>query len=96
MISAGMALIHPQILHVQLMSPFPFAQLMISMDALAAFMVMVISLLVVAASIYALHYLQEYLEKGAWGSVFSSTCLLPQWWRWSWSITHFILLFFSR
>ena len=54
----------------QLYSPFYFADFMIRLDPLAAFMVMVISLLVVAASIYSISYMEEYKGKGAWAMGF--------------------------
>ncbi|MDW6002038.1 hydrogenase 4 subunit B [Vibrio mangrovi] len=66
-ISAGYVLTSHHVWQVQLFSPFPFAQLLIRFDGLAAFMVMVISLIVIAASVYALHYMQEYQGKGGWG-----------------------------
>lgn len=47
-----------------------FAHLTIRIDMLAAFMVLVISLLVVVSAIYSLSYLQDYLGKGAWAMGF--------------------------
>ena len=46
--------------------PFPFTQFSVRMDSLAAFMVFVISLLVLVASIYSFSYVTEYEGKGAW------------------------------
>ncbi|MGU3525080.1 hydrogenase 4 subunit B [Enterobacteriaceae bacterium C23F] len=45
--------------------PFDFAAFSVRMDSLAAFMVMVISLLVTLCALYSLSYMQEYLGKGA-------------------------------
>ncbi|WJV52308.1 hydrogenase 4 subunit B [Pectobacteriaceae bacterium CE90] len=47
-----------------------FAHLTLRLDALAAFMVMVISLLVMMTSLYSLAYLQEYRGRGAWAMGF--------------------------
>ena len=47
--------------------PFPFAAFSLRLDPLAAFMLMVISLLVVVTSLYSLAYVQEYKGRGAWG-----------------------------
>ncbi|MGR5298833.1 hydrogenase 4 subunit B [Vibrio mediterranei] len=69
-ISALQALLSGHAWFTQLVSPFYFADFMINMDALGAFMVLVISLLVVATSIYSLHYLREYFAKGAWAICF--------------------------
>ncbi|KUI96632.1 hydrogenase 4 subunit B [Vibrio sp. MEBiC08052] len=66
-ISSGYALVSHQVWQAQLFSPFPFAQLLVRFDGLAAFMVMVISLIVIAASIYGFHYMKEYQGKGGWG-----------------------------
>lgn len=68
--SAGRALLSQQSWGADVYSPFDFAQFTIQMNALSAFMVMVISLIVVAASIYSLQYLKEYQGKGAWGICF--------------------------
>lgn len=68
--SAIQALLSGQAWVTQLASPFYFADFLINMDALGAFMVLVISLLVVATAIYSLHYLREYFGKGAWGISF--------------------------
>ncbi len=46
-------------------TPFDFADLTLRMDSLSAFMVMVISLLVVVCSLYSLTYMREYEGKGA-------------------------------
>lgn len=45
--------------------PFDFADLTLRMDSLSAFMVLVISLLVVVCSLYSLTYMREYEGKGA-------------------------------
>ncbi|WP_042548318.1 hydrogenase 4 subunit B [Yersinia aldovae] len=47
--------------------PFPFAALSLRLDPLAAFMLLVISLLVVITALYSLAYVQEYKGRGAWG-----------------------------
>ena len=47
-----------------------FAHLTLRLDMLAAFMVLVISLLVVVTSLYSFSYLQEYRGKGAWAMGF--------------------------
>ncbi|VDZ74545.1 hydrogenase-4 component B [Atlantibacter hermannii] len=49
---------------------FPFAAFSVRLDGLAAFMVLVISLLVVVCSLYSLSYVQEYRGRGAWGMGF--------------------------
>ncbi|WP_145543481.1 hydrogenase 4 subunit B [Yersinia frederiksenii] len=46
--------------------PFPFAAFSLRLDPLAAFMLMVISLLVVITALYSLAYVQEYKGRGAW------------------------------
>ncbi len=46
-------------------TPFEFADLTLRMDSLSAFMVLVISLLVVVCSLYSLTYMREYEGKGA-------------------------------
>jgi hydrogenase-4 component B len=46
-------------------SPFPFANFVFRLDGLAAFMVLVISLLVIVTAIYSFSYLTEYEDKGA-------------------------------
>ncbi|WP_140921318.1 hydrogenase 4 subunit B [Limnobaculum xujianqingii] len=45
--------------------PFSFAHFIVRLDGLAAFMVMVISLLVVVTALYSLSYVEEYIGKGA-------------------------------
>ena len=45
--------------------PFPFAAFTIRVDALAALMVFVISLVTIAASVFSLSYLEGYLGRGA-------------------------------
>ncbi|QVK23847.1 hypothetical protein KHX94_04020 [Shewanella dokdonensis] len=47
-----------------------FAHLTLRLDMLAAFMVLVISVLVVVTSLYSFAYLQEYRGKGAWAMGF--------------------------
>ncbi|ACS85087.1 hydrogenase 4 subunit B [Musicola paradisiaca] len=47
-----------------------FAHLTLRVDALAAFMVLVISLLVIVTALYSLAYLQEYRGRGAWAMGF--------------------------
>lgn len=54
----------------QLYSPFTFADCVIRFDALSAFMVLVISLLVVACAVYSLSYMREYEGKGVWAMGF--------------------------
>ncbi|GLP97318.1 hydrogenase 4 subunit B [Paraferrimonas sedimenticola] len=51
-------------------SPFYFSDFVIRLDPLSAFMLMVISLLVVATSIYSISYMKEYFNKGAWAMGF--------------------------
>lgn len=46
--------------------PFPFAAFSLRLDPLAAFMLLVISLLVVITALYSLAYVQEYKGRGAW------------------------------
>lgn len=46
-------------------TPFDFAQFSIRLDGLAAFMVCVISLLVIVSAVYSFAYLKEYQGKGA-------------------------------
>ncbi|MBS1188175.1 MAG: hyfB, partial [Burkholderiaceae bacterium] len=50
--------------------PFPFTHFTVRFDALAAFMVFVIALLVLVASIYSFSYVQEYEGRGAWAMGF--------------------------
>lgn len=50
--------------------PFPFAHFVVRLDSLAAFMVIVISLLVTVSALYSLNYVQEYLGRGAWSMGF--------------------------
>nr|WP_318384758.1 hydrogenase 4 subunit B [uncultured Enterobacter sp.] len=45
--------------------PFAFAAFVVRMDSLAAFMVLVISLLVTLCGLYSLAYVREYIGKGA-------------------------------
>ncbi|MBP9642762.1 MAG: hydrogenase 4 subunit B, partial [Budvicia sp.] len=58
-------LLSGQILTFTIAGPFSFANFVVRLDGLAAFMVMVISLLVVVTSLYSLSYVQEYIGKGA-------------------------------
>lgn len=51
-------------LHWQIIGPFPFAHFIVRMDHLAAFMVLVISLLVTVCGLYSLSYVREYKGKG--------------------------------
>ncbi len=46
--------------------PFPFTTFTVRMDMLAAFMVLVISVLTLATSVYAFSYLKEYEGQGVW------------------------------
>lgn len=48
----------------QAAGPFPFAAFTVRMDSLAAFMVLVISLLVTVCALYSFSYLREYFGKG--------------------------------
>jgi hydrogenase-4 component B len=50
--------------------PFAFARFSVHLDLLAALMVFVISLLVLAASVYSLSYVREYEGRGAWAMGF--------------------------
>lgn len=52
-------------LHFHTAGPFAFAAFVVRMDSLAAFMVLVISLLVTLCGLYSLAYVREYLGKGA-------------------------------
>lgn len=49
--------------------PFPFVAFSLRLDPLAAFMLMVISLLVVITALYSLAYVQEYKGRGEWGAL---------------------------
>ena len=46
-------------------TPFDFAQFSIRIDGLAAFMVCVISLMVIITALYSFSYVKEYIGKGA-------------------------------
>ncbi|CAG9295159.1 hydrogenase 4 subunit B [Celerinatantimonas diazotrophica] len=60
-------LIHAQVVSAQWAGPFAeFAHLTVRLDALAAFMVLVISLLATISAIYSIGYLQHYRGRGAW------------------------------
>ncbi|EAR54950.1 NADH dehydrogenase subunit N [Photobacterium sp. SKA34] len=63
-------LLDGQVISYQIASPFSFADCIIRIDALSAFMVFVISLLVIASAIYSLSYMKEYEGKGAWAMGF--------------------------
>ncbi|AGH82390.1 hydrogenase 4 subunit B [Psychromonas sp. CNPT3] len=54
----------------QISSPFYFADCMLRLDPLSSLMVFIISLVVIACSIYSLSYMQEYKGKGAWAMGF--------------------------
>jgi hydrogenase-4 component B len=62
--SAVTALAGAKTLIWQAAGPFPFAHFIIRMDSLAAFMVLVISLLVTVCGLYSLSYVREYMGKG--------------------------------
>ncbi|WP_431222862.1 hydrogenase 4 subunit B [Serratia sp. L9] len=49
---------------------FSFAAFVVRMDSLAAFMLIVISLLVTVCALYSISYVQEYRGKGAWSMGF--------------------------
>ncbi|MFM2477229.1 hydrogenase 4 subunit B [Celerinatantimonas sp. MCCC 1A17872] len=60
-------LIHTQVVNAQWAGPFAqFAHLTVRLDALAAFMVLVISLLATISAIYSIGYLEHYRGRGAW------------------------------
>ncbi|MCL1061655.1 hydrogenase 4 subunit B [Shewanella benthica] len=63
-------LLSGEVIVKQLYSPFIFSDFIIRLDGLSAFMLMVISLLVVATAIYSISYMKEYLGKGAWAMGF--------------------------
>lgn len=68
---AGLAASIPVVLNGKVLTavakgPFPFAHFSVRLDSLAAFMILVISLLVLVASIYSFSYVQEYEGRGAW------------------------------
>lgn len=62
--SAVTGLTGAQTLHWQAVGPFAFAHFIVRMDSLAAFMVLVISLLVTVCGLYSLSYVREYVGKG--------------------------------
>lgn len=62
--SAVTALTGTETLHWQAIGPFAFAHFIVRMDSLAAFMVLVISLLVTVCGLYSLSYVREYVGKG--------------------------------
>ncbi len=59
-------LLKGQTLVTAIYSPFYFADLTLRLDPLSAFMVLVISIVVIAASLYSFAYMKEYEGKGAW------------------------------
>ena len=59
-------LVKGEILTYVTAGPFPFAQFTVRLDSLAAFMVIVITLLVLITSIYSFSYVKEYEGRGAW------------------------------
>ncbi|WP_108649450.1 hydrogenase 4 subunit B [Dongshaea marina] len=69
-ISSGAVILTGKVISTSLPSPFYFADFTINMDLLAALMVLVISLIVLAASIYSLLYMTEYEGKGGWAISF--------------------------
>ncbi len=50
--------------------PFPFVRFTVRMDSLAAFMVLVISALMLMVSVYSFSYVREYEGRGAWSMGF--------------------------
>ncbi|MEQ4674702.1 hydrogenase 4 subunit B [Providencia vermicola] len=68
--SAIPVLMNGEVLTYMAQGPFPFAHFVVRMDSLAAFMVMVISLLVTVSALYSLNYVQEYCGRGAWSMGF--------------------------
>jgi hydrogenase-4 component B len=72
---AGLAAAAPVLLagrgmNLAFAGPFAFAHFTVRLDLLAALMVMVISLLALAASIYSQAYVREYAGRGAWAMGF--------------------------
>jgi len=72
---AGLAASMPVLLGGQVLTymspgPFPFTQFTVRFDPMAAFMVFVIALLVLIASIYSFSYVREYEGRGAWAMGF--------------------------
>ncbi|WP_094752607.1 hydrogenase 4 subunit B [Psychromonas sp. CD1] len=57
-------------MNYQISSPFYFADCILRLDPLSSLMVFIISLIVIACSIYSLAYMQEYKGKGAWAMGF--------------------------
>lgn len=68
--SAFPVLIQTATLTFSAAGPFPFAEFVVRMDPLAAFMVLVISLLVTLCGLYSLSYVEEYRGRGAWSMGF--------------------------
>lgn len=71
-IISGITQLHADVtLVARFATPFDFADLTLRMDSLSAFMVLVISLLVVVCSLYSLTYMREYEGKGRrrWASL---------------------------
>ncbi|WP_242695174.1 hydrogenase 4 subunit B [Shewanella sp. 4t3-1-2LB] len=70
-IAALPVLLDGEVITADYAGPFAaFAHLTLRLDMLAAFMVLVISILVVVTSLYSFAYLQEYRGKGAWAMGF--------------------------
>ena len=72
---AGLAASIPVLLSGQTLvyaatGPFAFAHFVVRFDQFAALMVLVISLLVLATSVYSKSYVEEYLGRGAWAMGF--------------------------
>ncbi|TKI05370.1 hydrogenase 4 subunit B [Martelella alba] len=65
LLSAAPVLLSGRTLSYSMAGPFPFASFSLRLDGLAAFMLLVISLLVVLCALYSLAYVREYLGRGA-------------------------------
>lgn len=63
--SAAKVLISGEALIYSTPGPFPFAAFTVRLDSLAAFMLLVISLLVTVCALYSLAYVKEYIGRGA-------------------------------
>lgn len=68
--ASSRALLSGHILTFFTSGPFYFAHFTVRLDPLAALMVLVISLLMLFASLYAWSYVEEYLGRGAWAMCF--------------------------
>ena len=64
-LAAADVLLSGQTLAYSLAGPFPFAAFSVRLDSLAAFMLLVISLLATLCALYSLAYVREYLGRGA-------------------------------